>query len=39
MVSWDNIYRQKKVGGLGFSKMKAVNNAFLSKLTCKLFYI
>jgi len=38
MVSWDKICPPKKVGGLGLGKMEAVNSAFLSKLTWKLFH-
>jgi len=38
MVSWDKICRPKKAGGLGLRKMEAVNSAFLSKLTWKLFH-
>jgi len=38
MVSWDKICRPKKFGGLGLRKMEAVNSAFLSKLTWKLFH-
>jgi len=38
MVSWDKVCRPKKAGGLGLRKMQAVNSAFLSKLTWKLFH-
>ena len=38
MVSWDKICRPKKAGGLSLRKMMAVNSAFLSKLTWKLFH-
>ena len=38
MVSWDKICRPKKVGGLGLRKMEAVNSAFMSKLTWKIFH-
>ena len=38
MVSWDKMCWLKKVGGLGLRKMEAVNSAFLSKLTWKLFH-
>ena len=38
MVSWDKICRPKKSGGLGLRKMKAINSAFLSKLTWKLLH-
>ena len=38
MVAWDKIYRPKNVGGLGLRKMKAVDSAFLSKSTWKLYY-
>jgi len=38
MVSWDKVCRPKKAGGLGLRKMAAVNSAFLSKLTWKLFH-
>jgi len=37
MISWDKICQPKKMGGLGLRKMAAVNSAFLSKLTWKLF--
>jgi len=34
MVSWDKIFRPKKVGGLGLLKIEAINDSFfLSKLT------
>ena len=38
MISWDKICRPKKFGGLNLRKMEAVNSAFLSKLTWKLFH-
>ena len=38
MVSWDKICHPKKLGGLGLRKMEAVNSAFMSKLTWKLFH-
>ena len=38
MVAWDKICRPKKSGGLGLRKMEAVNSAFISKLTWKLFH-
>ena len=38
MVAWDKICRPKKSGGLGLRKLEAVNSAFLSKLTWKLFH-
>ena len=38
MVSWDKICQPKKAGGLGLRKMEAVNSAFLSKLTWKVFH-
>jgi len=38
MISWDKICRPKKMGDLGLRKMAAVNSAFLSKLTWKLFH-
>jgi len=38
MVSWDKVGRPKKAGGLGLRKMEAVNSAFISKLTWKLFH-
>jgi len=37
MISWDKVCRPKKAGGLGLRKMEAMNSAFISKLTCKLF--
>ena len=38
MVSWDKVCRPKKIGELGLRKTEAVNSAFLSKLTWKLFH-
>ena len=38
MVSWDMVCRPKKARGLGMRKMEAVNSAFVSKLTWKLFH-
>jgi len=38
MISWDKVCRPKRAGGLGLRKLVAVNSAFLSKLTWKLFY-
>ena len=38
MVSWDKICRLKKSGGMGLRKMEAINSAFLSNLTWKLFH-
>jgi len=38
MILWDKVYRPKKSGGLGLRKMDAVNSAFLSKLTWKMFH-
>jgi len=37
MVSWDKVCRPKKAGRLVLRKIEAVNSAFLSKLTQKLF--
>lgn len=37
MISWDKIFRPKQSRGFGLRKTEAVNSAFLSKLTWKLF--